>query len=662
VLNISDELKNLCKDEKTPRAETAYFPAINKTLSEEILEDSPNLQDSLFEGGEIRFGACVAVKKEFILINISEDITGLEFANNHIVNGSLIPLGIFNVDECKKQDDTEFKDVVAYDRMKAFDIDAATWYNSLFPVGTETYTLTAFRNSFLAYVGLTEDTSKLPLPNDNMTVIKTIEPSQISGRDVIEVIEEINGCFGHITRDGKFGHIVLQPAYGLYPANDLYPADDLYPVSETDTSYTMDGSIAEVITPEMTETVRFEEYTVKEIDKLIIRQEENDVGAIVGTGTNAYVIEDNFLVYGKSAAELETIAINAFGNMAKRPYRPFESTNIGLPYLEVGDMIKFDRDEPIISYVLQRNFKGIQALQDEFTAQGAKELKQNFGINKQIIQLERKATKIKKDVDGVRVEVEDLASSTNTKFEQTDEKISLEATRAINTENALQGSITVLAGEVELKVDANGIVQAINLSPEGAKINVTKLDINGIVTANGNFKILLDGSMEAVNGKFSGTLISPIINGGSINSTSFTQTGQYGTVNIAEGQITADAVQVLALVASQTIYVGANITINSSGGIAATTLNATYVNCTLLNGYTPITSSNVYDQRVYSAASADTAGSAISADTAEFAYSANYAESAGSAPLSNNWSYAIKTNVAFLASQLGVTLPASWPS
>jgi hypothetical protein len=187
VLNISDELKNLCKDEKTPRAETAYFPAINKTLSEEILEDSPNLQDSLFEGGEIRFGACVAVKKEFILINISEDITGLEFANNHIVNGSLIPLGIFNVDECKKQDDTEFKDVVAYDRMKAFDIDAATWYNSLFPVGTETYTLTAFRNSFLAYVGLTEDTSKLPLPNDNMTVIKTIEPSQISGRDVIEV-------------------------------------------------------------------------------------------------------------------------------------------------------------------------------------------------------------------------------------------------------------------------------------------------------------------------------------------------------------------------------------------------------------------------------------------------------------------------------------------
>lgn len=56
------------------------------------------------------------------------------------------------------------------------------------------------------------------------------------------------------------------------------------------------------------------------------------------------------------------------------------------------------------------------------------------------------------------------------------------------------------------KVDKNTIISSINQSAEEIKISANKITLEGIITANNNFKILSDGSMEAVNGKFNGTI------------------------------------------------------------------------------------------------------------------------------------------------------------
>ena len=67
--------------------------------------------------------------------------------------------------------------------------------------------------------------------------------SELSGKDVITAICEINGCFGHIDRNGKFQWLYLeQDIQGLYPANDLYPdhAPDYLPQAETGHLYPQD--------------------------------------------------------------------------------------------------------------------------------------------------------------------------------------------------------------------------------------------------------------------------------------------------------------------------------------------------------------------------------------------------------------------------------------
>ena len=70
------------------------------------------------------------------------------------------------------------------------------------------------------------------------------------------------------------------------------------------------------------------------------------------------------------------------------------------------------------------------------------------------------------------------------------------------------------------KVGENEVISAINLTSEAAKIIASRIQLEGLVTANNNFKVLLDGSIEAVNGKFSGTITadSGTIGGASIDS------------------------------------------------------------------------------------------------------------------------------------------------
>jgi hypothetical protein len=492
MLNATEELKILYKTSSIPKYYDIYFPSLDLHINtagsnDHIVSGSYNLEESICSETDLKFGMCDASHINFTAADIDQNLTGLDFTVTQLIGNYTVALGSYLVDTCKKQDNKRFKDISAYDRMKKIDIEVAAWYNSLFPLGTESYSLAQFRTSFLDYVGLTEDTSKLPLPNDTMAVTKTIEPESLDGRVVIEAIEEINGCFGHINRSGLFTHIVLKPAYGLYPTSNLYPSDTLYPVSETDTTYTQPDLINEIISPDMRRSIRFEEYTVKEIDKLIIRTDEEDFGAIIGTGTNAYIIQGNFLLYGKSAAELQVIGTNAYGYMAKRPYRPYESDNIGLPYLEPGDMLKFDQSDAVIGYMLNRTLTGIQSLRDSYSATGRQEREQRTDTNTEIKMLQSRTLKIKKDVDGVLIEVEDLRQDTSTAIEQ-------------------------LSNQVVIKVNTAGNIGFISLDgdPEieltQIKLKADNISLEGIVTANNNFKVMLDGSIEAVNGKFSGQI------------------------------------------------------------------------------------------------------------------------------------------------------------
>ncbi|MDF2907135.1 MAG: hypothetical protein K0R34_2456 [Herbinix sp.] len=515
MVNIDSALKTIYKNDRFPLTSTiadkdlvAHFQDLSLTVAaDQFAEDKGEFEvnENICTNGDIIFGKCNSSMVKFTLANVTDAIKDREFDLSQTVNNLYsIPLGLYKVETVTKQDDLIFKDVVAFDRMKKIDIDVASWYNGLFPIGAETYTLAQFRASFLAYVGLTEDISKLPLPNDTMTVTKTIEPAELPGRDVIEAIEEINGVFGHISRSGEFAHIALKPMSGMYPSSNLYPSDTLYPVSEDDTTYS--GNADETITADMREFIRFEEYSVSAIDKLVIRSDEADFGAIVGTGTNAYYITGNFLLFGKSATELEAIATNTSGYIFKRPHRPYESEQIGLPYLEVGDLLLHENEDAVKGYVLNRTLKGIQALRDSVSATGAKELQQTTSVNRQFKVLDYKTLKIKKDVDGVLIEVEDLRQETSTSIEQLSNRVVLKVNTAGNI------------GFVSLDGDPDTDLTQI-------KLKADSISLEGIVTVNNKFKVLEDGTIEAVDGKFSGQLFLQL------NSSNATIFGNDGSSN-----------------------------------------------------------------------------------------------------------------------------------
>lgn len=69
------------------------------------------------------------------------------------------------------------------------------------------------------------------------------------------------------------------------------------------------------------------------------------------------------------------------------------------------------------------------------------------------------------------------------------------------------------------KVDKNSIISSINQTAEEIKIQAGKIKFEGLVTANENFKILEDGSINAQNGTFSGTISGSEIYGGLISGT-----------------------------------------------------------------------------------------------------------------------------------------------
>lgn len=83
-------------------------------------------------------------------------------------------------------------------------------------------------------------------------------------------------------------------------------------------------------------------------------------------------------------------------------------------------------------------------------------------------------------------------------------------TEVFATKVEMNSAITQTANSINLevskKVDEDEVIAAINLTSEEAKINAEKITLEGIVTANENFKILTDGSIEAVNGSFSGNI------------------------------------------------------------------------------------------------------------------------------------------------------------
>lgn len=443
----------------------------------DIFYETMELTESICSDNQITFGNCEASVFKITIANINVPLEGKWITVSTILDDKTdepFVFGTYKVASFKPTADRSRRELVAYDAIKdILSEDMTDWYNGLaFPMS-----LKKFRDSFFEHLGFEQE--ETTLTNDEMVVEKTIESDEISGKYIINAICEINGCFGHINRNNKFQYLeIALNQFGLYPRNDIYPADDLYPVEPS----------GRKIANNLWISCEYEDYLVEKIDTLQIRQKENDIGVIIGNGENLYVIQDNFLVYGKSGSDLEQIAKNTF-NVIKSlsKYRPYSVECLGNPCIEVGDAIRITAKSEIIeSYVLQRTIKGIQSLRDTYKADGQKVRSQNLNsTQKSIKQLKGKTNEIVRTVEETRIEISDLDKNLSAKISINANNISAEVTRATVAEGALSSRISQTESEISLKVSKNNVVSEINLSNEQIRISGSKINLVGATFING---------------------------------------------------------------------------------------------------------------------------------------------------------------------------------
>lgn len=431
----------------------------------ELHQEKFELTESLCSESELAFGSCEASSIKFTMSNVFTSLKDKWITVTMSLNGNTnkpFQFGRYKVYSDKPTADRTQRDVVAYDAL--YDIINANvmgWYDSVLPNLDSTIILKNFRDSFFEHFGVTQ--KDITLPNDSMVVKRSldkeagnVQTNVLSGSTVIKAICEINGCFGHINRQGQFEYIFLkQDIQGLYPANDLYPTDNLYPKSPD--SYRINKS--DYITAD------YEDYIVEPITKLQIRSSDSDVGTIIGNGNNAYIIENNMLTYQKTADEMQTIAQNIYNKISKIRYRPFTADLRGNPCLEVGDAIRILTKNAIVeSYVLERDFKGIQALRDSFSSVGEQYYSEKVNSTQTSIkQLENRSNKLERTIEETKSTITDVKNDLSSQITQTADSIT---------------------AEVSKKVGNDEIISKINQSPESISIEARKINLRGTIVVS----------------------------------------------------------------------------------------------------------------------------------------------------------------------------------
>ena len=447
----------------------------------EIHQEAFSVEESICSEENLVFGSCESSVLEFTVSNVFEELKGKQFDVSMVLAGNTsnpFEFGKFKVYSDVPTADRKQRTVTAYDAL--YDIinaDVLEWYKAL----TSRITLKQFRNSFFAYFGIEQE--EVSLANDDLQIFINSSIEELSGKTVVNSICEINGCFGHIGRNGKFRYVFLPTVTeGLYPSQTLYPSETLFP-REANTKLIKTGTY---IPP-----CAYENYMVEKISGIYIFNDSWE--GKHGTEENPYTVSSNLLTYGKNGTELSAIAEKMFNVVKGIQYRPFNTKAKGNLCLEVGDSVRLSTStQKIESYILQRKISGIQELRDEYTAEGEQYQPNNLNsIRQQIQSLQRTTSEIGKRIDGeITVRLEEL-----------DESIIAEVKRASDVEGNLSSRIEVALTGISIEMeDESGLTTGIKITM--TKENGEESEVSGNINIKGfvTFEDLKGEGTTTING------------------------------------------------------------------------------------------------------------------------------------------------------------------
>ena len=299
--------------------------------------------------------------------------------------GNRTKVGVFYAEKPTRTKRNSYK-VTAYDTMSKLDADLSGWLHA----NQAQFPKTIWQLVQLACqrAGFTLASSSLPI-NGSYSV-QAFYADDLTCRQIISWAAEAAGCYAHMNADGKLQFLT-------------------YADKRSTAKITPDG--ASNSTAYYADSLSYEDYTVKAIEKVQIRQSDSDVGVIYPdstTATNTYAVQGNLLLTTGTEANLKSVAQNLYNVLKNVTYTPCKVAVPSSSGLACGQIVhvKDAHGREFDTYLMSATISSGKA---SFESVGSASRESSSAVNSQSYKnLTGKMLEIKTSVDGLEVKASDL--------------------------------------------------------------------------------------------------------------------------------------------------------------------------------------------------------------------------------------------------------------
>ena len=299
--------------------------------------------------------------------------------------GNRTKVGIFYAEKPTRTKRNSYK-ITAYDTMSKLDADFSGWLHA----NQAQFPKTIWQLVQLACqrAGVALASSSLPI-NGSYSV-QAFYADDLTCRQIISWAAEAAGCYAHMNPAGKLEFLT-------------------YTDKRSTAKITPDG--ASNSTAYYADSLSYEDYTVKAVEKVQIRQSDSDVGVIYPdstTATNTYAVQGNLLLTTGTEANLKTVVQNLYNVLKNVTYTPCKVSVPSSSGLACGQIVhvKDARGREFDTYLMSATISSGKA---SFESVGSASRESSSAVNSQSFKnLTGKMLEIKTSVDGLEVKASDL--------------------------------------------------------------------------------------------------------------------------------------------------------------------------------------------------------------------------------------------------------------
>ena len=384
--------------------------------------------------------------------------------------GNRTKVGVFYAEKPTRTKRNSYK-VTAYDTMSKLDADFSGWLRA----NQAQFPKTIWQLVQLACqrAGVTLASSSLPI-NGSYSV-QAFYADDLTCRQIISWAAEAAGCYAHMNADGKLQFLTY---------TDKRSTAKITPDGASSIAYYADS-------------LSYEDYTVKAIEKVQIRQSDSDVGVIYPdstTATNTYAVLGNLLLTTGTEANLKTVAQNLYNVLKNVTYTPCKVSVPSSSGLACGQIVhvKDARGREFDTYLMSATISSGKA---SFKSVGSASRESSSAVNSQSYKnLTGKMLEIKTSVDGLEVKASDLTGK------YTDLKATVDGLSAeVKKDTKITGGGNLILGSDDWNnaaVDAGG-----NATSKTGGYTINGETVRVVNKAqNTRFRFAADTSMAIVKG------------------------------------------------------------------------------------------------------------------------------------------------------------------